>query len=609
MRVAKVLPKSSFVPSNSIHTKRVREKTEEFAIFLSASKNEINQLKKTISPQSVEARKSGALENFPKPSLDEAKRPPLQRVVEKRKEEKLSFEDRKLVREPRRTREARPKECIDSTNLSQASNLVRLDGNIPERSKNLESKVNAKVTQDPVTPFSNRLEERVTQDLKVEVNCRFGERPLGVGQDRKGEHKNLETSMAENTKTSTESFAPSESKAINVHKDESSASSSAGITSTVFQVVEAGGEKATKEEPKTRHLTPTVPKGDEEVLLKFTFTLSSNELSEHFAIESDQIFTTKERSAFTPRKEIEDVAGKVVQTQVPVKETPASHYKDIPLTHERTSLKDQKDVLAFGERDYEFEAFAFVRKSVEKETVERVPLEIENTERIAKNAFSFHAVEPQRRKSEEGSINHHEMGSPTIPLEQHPKNAGEFEAFQEVVRDTRIAEVPVLYERRERIESFRETLGESLSELVQHARAHEAYILQGTPREGEMVSVHSIPKIVERMYVQKQERALMTLNPPELGRVEVVIEKSGEEVRVVLKVFTEEAKNALEREVPQLVERLSERGFDVHVQVERHQERDLLQEGKDRRERRQREKYPNRTEGEDFSETMKEVVG
>ena len=101
----------------------------------------------------------------------------------------------------------------------------------------------------------------------------------------------------------------------------------------------------------------------------------------------------------------------------------------------------------------------------------------------------------------------------------------------------------------------------------------------------------------------------MTLNPPELGRVEVVIEKSGEEVRVVLKVFTEEAKNALESEVPQLVERLSERGFDVHVQVERHQERDLLQEGKDRRERRQREKYPNRTEGEDFSETMKEVVG
>ena len=120
--------------------------------------------------------------------------------------------------------------------------------------------------------------------------------------------------------------------------------------------------------------------------------------------------------------------------------------------------------------------------------------------------------------------------------------------------------------------------------------------------------IERIQRIVEsrREVPRFVERARVDLIPPDLGKMEIEIEKEGTNLRVLFKVTTEEAKEILEKRVPDLVHRLSSDGFGVEkveVRLEREEreedayEREEEKEGQ--RENHQNEKRRKRREGEE----------
>jgi len=113
------------------------------------------------------------------------------------------------------------------------------------------------------------------------------------------------------------------------------------------------------------------------------------------------------------------------------------------------------------------------------------------------------------------------------------------------------------------------------------------------------------------MYYHKTERAVIDLEPPELGKLEITITKEENQLKIVFKVQTEEAKHVLEHDVPRLIERFNEKGFDVQVYVEKQEEDYLYQENQNKegnqRQQRESKNHKRETSGSLFEEFIQEV--
>ncbi|HAA81783.1 MAG TPA: flagellar hook-length control protein FliK, partial [Thermotoga naphthophila] len=90
------------------------------------------------------------------------------------------------------------------------------------------------------------------------------------------------------------------------------------------------------------------------------------------------------------------------------------------------------------------------------------------------------------------------------------------------------------------------------------------------------------------------------------------ITKEENQLKIVFKVQTEEAKHVLEHDIPRLIGRFNEKGFDVQIYVEKQEEDYLYQENQNKEEnqRQQRENqkdHKRETLGSLFEEFIQEV--
>lgn len=639
MRVSKMPMKALFVLSNPVHMKKGR--TGEFAILLSVLKNETTPLR-VILPEGgegnrrfeiVEERVSKSTSAVPP---EEVKDPssPIPSVVKGREKEESSVEDRKLLERSQRNRGRRSKDEGGSTDPYQVFSLLRpeqsaLGRSVSRRdsvtksdgSGNSEFETKTRTEQNSVMSVSDqRLRDRVAQHLKFEVakvgvDHHADDTIVEMDRGREESHERERISVSEELKTSIEGPISPKPLTVDVKNAPTkgvSFTSSSTNTTPMHDAVAAEIRTMVKEDSSVERTLSTmiVPKESEEKPF-FRIDSESGKASENHTGGSNRIFTVREENAYVLKKE-ENVMEEIVKARVPVEQSLPKSFpnEEVPPVREELSLKDRRNTAVVPDRKSdEVNVLPSIQHGDERKAVESALTGIENGESaIRDDTFLRTLSRPQDQAPEREAMDYGETSTFPIPSGRVLNDEKNLENFQGMESDTHGTEVPIFYEKSEKLESFKEVFSDSLSELIQRGKAQEVYVIQGPTRNEETVPTYSIPRIVERMYVQKQERAVMTLNPPELGRVEVVIEKSGEEVRVTLKVYTEEAKNSLEREVPQLVDRLSERGLDVRVQIEKQEGRDLLQ-GEDRRERRQRERRSSRTGHEDFSETMREVVG
>ncbi|MCD6551838.1 flagellar hook-length control protein FliK [Thermotoga sp.] len=151
-------------------------------------------------------------------------------------------------------------------------------------------------------------------------------------------------------------------------------------------------------------------------------------------------------------------------------------------------------------------------------------------------------------------------------------------------------EISLKYEEKGKLVSFRELTDGRVHEMITRERAKSAYPV----REMKRIDLPSVPKIVEKMYVQKQEKATINLEPPGLGKLEITITKENNDLKIVFKVQSEEAKHILEHEVPKLVDRFNEKGLHAQVYVERKEDDDYLyQESNSRNSRDDRREQRN----------------
>jgi flagellar hook-length control protein FliK len=163
------------------------------------------------------------------------------------------------------------------------------------------------------------------------------------------------------------------------------------------------------------------------------------------------------------------------------------------------------------------------------------------------------------------------------------------------------------YEEKGKIESYREITNREALEFLSQERAKQVYSL---PELKRTETVH-LPRFVEQMYFHKTERAVIDLEPPELGKLEITITKEENQLKIVLKVQTEEAKHVLEHDIPRLIERFNEKGFDVQVYVEKQEEDYLYQENQNKegnqRQQRESKSHKRETSGSLFEEFIQEV--
>ncbi|PLV56792.1 flagellar hook-length control protein FliK [Thermotoga sp. SG1] len=176
----------------------------------------------------------------------------------------------------------------------------------------------------------------------------------------------------------------------------------------------------------------------------------------------------------------------------------------------------------------------------------------------------------------------------------------------ELKRD--LKEISLKYEEKGKLMSFRELTDGRVQEMITRERAKSAYPL----REVKRTDLQSVPRIVEKMYVQKQERATIDLEPPKLGKLEITITKENNELKIVFKVQTEEAKHILEHEIPKLVDRFNEKGLNAQVYVEREEDDYLYQENNEgsakdgrREQKNERRHSDERVSFEEFIEGVK----
>jgi flagellar hook-length control protein FliK len=168
-------------------------------------------------------------------------------------------------------------------------------------------------------------------------------------------------------------------------------------------------------------------------------------------------------------------------------------------------------------------------------------------------------------------------------------------------------EMKMSYEEKGKIESYREITNREALEFLSQERAKQVYSL---PELKRTETVH-LPRFVEQMYYHKTERAVIDLEPPELGKLEITITKEENQLKIVFKVQTEEAKHVLEHDVPRLIERFNEKGFDVQVYVEKQEEDYLYQENQNKegnqRQQRESKNHKRETSGSLFEEFIQEV--
>jgi len=167
----------------------------------------------------------------------------------------------------------------------------------------------------------------------------------------------------------------------------------------------------------------------------------------------------------------------------------------------------------------------------------------------------------------------------------------------ELKRD--LKEISLKYEEKGKLMSFRELTDGRVQEMITRERAKSAYPL----REVKGTDLRSVPRIVEKMYVQKQERATIDLEPPRLGKLEITITKENNDLKIVFRVQSEEAKHVLEHEIPKLVDRFNEKGLNAQVYVEREEDDYLYQENNEgsAKEGRREQKNGGRHSGEKVS--------
>ncbi|AIY85811.1 flagellar hook-length control protein FliK [Thermotoga sp. 2812B] len=168
-------------------------------------------------------------------------------------------------------------------------------------------------------------------------------------------------------------------------------------------------------------------------------------------------------------------------------------------------------------------------------------------------------------------------------------------------------EMKMRYEEKGKIESYREITNREALEFLSQERAKQVYSL---PELKRTETVH-LPRFVEQMYFHKTERAVIDLEPPELGKLEITITKEENQLKIVFKVQTEEAKHVLEHDIPRLIERFNEKGFDVQVYVEKQEEDYLYQENQNKegnqRQQRESKSHKRETSGSLFEEFIQEV--
>ncbi|PLV59373.1 flagellar hook-length control protein FliK [Thermotoga sp. KOL6] len=162
------------------------------------------------------------------------------------------------------------------------------------------------------------------------------------------------------------------------------------------------------------------------------------------------------------------------------------------------------------------------------------------------------------------------------------------------------------FEEKGKLISFREVVDKGISELINQERAKRTYFVV----EEKKTDVQSIPRIVEKMYVQKQEKAIVDLEPPKLGKLEVTITKENNNLKIVLKVHTDEAKHILEQDLPKLIDRFNERGFQTQVYIEKEENDDYLHResnGQDRREEQREQKSKHEKHESSFEDLIEGV--
>ncbi|AAD35756.1 flagellar hook-length control protein [Thermotoga maritima MSB8] len=168
-------------------------------------------------------------------------------------------------------------------------------------------------------------------------------------------------------------------------------------------------------------------------------------------------------------------------------------------------------------------------------------------------------------------------------------------------------EMKMKYEEKGKIESYREITNREALEFLSQERAKQVYSL---PELKRTETVH-LPRFVEQMYYHKTERAVIDLEPPELGKLEITITKEENQLKIVFRVQTEEAKHVLEHDIPRLIERFNEKGFDVQVYVEKQEEDYLYQENQNKegnqRQQRESKNHKRETSGSLFEEFIQEV--
>ncbi len=121
-------------------------------------------------------------------------------------------------------------------------------------------------------------------------------------------------------------------------------------------------------------------------------------------------------------------------------------------------------------------------------------------------------------------------------------------------------------------------------------------------------NLHTIVETIKHMNNSNVERAVVDLNPPSLGKLEIQIAKQGETLNIMFKVSNDDTKELLEKSSKDLVSRLSSVGFKVEsieVRISQKAEEEHLPDGREdqhqnhQRQRREQEGEVNKDDKRD----------
>ncbi len=112
------------------------------------------------------------------------------------------------------------------------------------------------------------------------------------------------------------------------------------------------------------------------------------------------------------------------------------------------------------------------------------------------------------------------------------------------------------------------------------SRTKDAVEVKIDSSKNEGITLDKVIEKVKEMIQKRTERAIVQLEPPRLGKMEVEILKEGEDLRIILKVSTNEAREVLERGSKYLVARLENLGFRIEdIQIKETSEGSYDEEG------------------------------